>query len=621
MHRGSSERDVVLVLSDLTRKIDHGREAVLQCAGENAFGYTAEAAERVSGMIEETLALCRRGEKVLQMWSALSAATVPADSPGSSPPAIGALADEVHRAVREFKAVAEAARSSMVQVGWRKHAGPRQHPQGWAELFGRPMVQKSWDQLFSMSNDESAESHVQRIGSPGNTMTPAPSSAALDIWSKRVDNGSFVSSGLRSCAVAASRGGNCSTRLDTSSGIDGAFNRAAEAMAAANARRGALSKGEGRLAASRDMFQGSTLAVAEPATLPEATTRVRHLIGGLRDSTGQVEQLTAASAWSFGRGVDAENGQLKEIEAQALSDAKEARWLLAGMVPSAAMAEMHTELETVIGRFTDVVALAYQTIDQVRSTITNNGKFLTRSVNNDVKGVSADLGQAAETGSTGSIDVHASSSGKYERCPYHGPRDPMGSSTPLAAPQSVSSFARPAGAPLPDEPESEILLRQPLNEQRSSDRDLKTRPPPSQLRTPLCSTAGRSGRLGERGVPPYQPGLQPQPVVTLHPDEAISRSPRSLYHKLHYDESRERILQDAVRINNELIDERGRAIDAISTEVQELGELFVEVAQIVGSHDEPIRQLGRDIDAAEAATAAAAIELEKAAKKDGCVVS
>jgi len=81
------------------------------------------------------------------------------------------------------------------------------------------------------------------------------------------------------------------------------------------------------------------------------------------------------------------------------------------------------------------------------------------------------------------------------------------------------------------------------------------------------------------------------------------------------------MLRDAVRLNNELIDERGRAIEAISTEVQELGELFVEVAQLVESHDEPINQLGRDVETAEAATAAAARELEKAAKNDSCIVS
>jgi len=42
---------------------------------------------------------------------------------------------------------------------------------------------------------------------------------------------------------------------------------------------------------------------------------------------------------------------------------------------------------------------------------------------------------------------------------------------------------------------------------------------------------------------------------------------------------------------------------------------------MVESHEEPLEQLGRDIATAEVATAAAARELEKAAKNDRCVVS
>jgi len=111
-------RDAVLVLSKLVRQIEEGRELLLRSAGDNAFGYTADAAAQVSSSIETTLALCRRAENVLQMWTTLSAATTTAaDDRAVTPAAIEPLAEEVRRAVREFEIVAEAARSQMAQAG------------------------------------------------------------------------------------------------------------------------------------------------------------------------------------------------------------------------------------------------------------------------------------------------------------------------------------------------------------------------------------------------------------------------------------------------------------------------------------------------------------------------
>jgi len=282
MHGNSpdrAERDAVLVLSDLIRKIDRGREAVLQSAGDHAFGYTAEAAEEVSRSIEETLALCRRCESVLQMWSALSAATAAADMSTLAFPSIAPLADEVRRAVAEFEVVAEAARSSMVQVGSRKLQGPRRRPEGWADRFGRPMVEKSWDQLFAMQDEDlSAPSPLLAAACGAAFGSPLPS-GALGIWSSRLaERGSTPSA----CALGARSAAAAASHSYTSSSIEGAFLEAAQAMAAASGRAPATPCGYSGapVGSSSTSACGSSLNESGVRWSGEAEAEVQGLVEG-----------------------------------------------------------------------------------------------------------------------------------------------------------------------------------------------------------------------------------------------------------------------------------------------------------------------------------------------------
>lgn len=97
--------DSVYQLSDLIRRIDRGRDAVLRSAGASAFGYTSgSAADEVLSLIDEVLAMCRRCENFLQMWSALTAATAAADGGPSAAPAIEPLAEEVRQPVESVHA-------------------------------------------------------------------------------------------------------------------------------------------------------------------------------------------------------------------------------------------------------------------------------------------------------------------------------------------------------------------------------------------------------------------------------------------------------------------------------------------------------------------------------------
>jgi len=79
---------------------------------------------------------------------------------------------------------------------------------------------------------------------------------------------------------------------------------------------------------------------------------------------------------------------------------------------------------------------------------------------------------------------------------------------------------------------------------------------------------------------------------------------------------------NAVALNNELIEQRGAAIDQISSEVRQLSELFIELAALVEAQDEPVRLVDERLQRAAETTDAARREIEKTSKaQEGCAVS
>lgn len=626
-----AERDAVLVLSDLIRKIDRGREVVLQSAGDHAFGYTADAAEAMSQVIEDSLALCRRCEKVLQMWSALSAATTASDMLSRRPPAVGPLADEVQRAVREFEAVAEAARSSMFQVGSRKVQASRRQPDGWAELFGRPMVEKSWDQLFAMPDAASPAAAPAGLGGTGALAVPPPS-GALGIWSNRLAECGSAAACMPSSSRAADGTRACCSHLYTSSDIEGAFLKAAEAMAAAGAPAPSLIGPPGQRAGAAAGLKGHSSAGA-PGLGQSEEAEVGRRIERLNSLAGRVEGLAASVAWSFGRGAEKLDAQLRQLEDEARSEARQARAMLGVMHPKLASAEQRRALEAAARRIALLVAAAHSTIDQVRGGV---------SVADTEAGIAAQGdGLGARPGSGDCADLNACAAA----LPESRGRSPADAGWPVPAQLNgldgslVESALQPAvqggqvqvprqrsyadsGGSL--RAEQEVGRHRQWHEHGRAGRQAHTQPPlrmmPPAPHGPIGPSFEQTDQEHQQLEPLHVP---PQLVIQQHEVQVTrpSAAPSQRQVVDSSDARRQRMLRDAVRLNNELIDERGRAIEAISTEVQELGELFVEVAQLVESHDEPINQLGRDVETAEAATAAAARELEKAAKNDSCIVS
>jgi hypothetical protein len=630
-----AERDAVLVLSDLIRKIDRSREAVLKSAGDHAFGYTADAAEEMSHVIEDSLALCRRCEKVLQMWSALSAATTASDL--LRPPAVGPLADEVQRAVREFEAVAEAARSSMVQVGSRKEHAPRRQPEGWAELFGRPMEEKLWDQLFAMPDETSPAAATAGLAGTGGP-APAFPSGALGIWSNRLAE-SVPAVACPPSSVRAAHGtrAGCS-HLYTSSDIEGAFLKAAEAMAASSAPAPNVAGQPGRRAGAAAGREAHSSAVASTPSgagaaglrrTGAAEAEVGRRIERVRALAVRVEGLAASVAWSFGRGGESLDAQLRQLEDEARTEARQARSMLGDMHPTVATAELRSALDSAVARMAELAAAAHSTIGQVRE--------------------GAGGGRAESGGAAGGreVSIRAHPCDRAELNPSARASSESNSHAdagwPLTVPQLDSANRSLAEGALQRQPAMQGWQVQVPGQRSCAESGHSLRAEHDGARHKHLQEHGRSGRQrhaqpAHRRVPPASYGplgrpsfdqtdqehehpepsqLPPQLVLS---EREVSRTP-SQRQVGELEARRQRMLRDAVRLNNELIDERGRAIEAIATEVQELGELFVEVAQLVESHDEPIQQLGRDIEAAEFATAAAARELEKAAKNNKCVVS
>jgi hypothetical protein len=306
------------------------------------------------------------------------------------------------------------------------------------------------------------------------------------------------------------------------------------------------------------------------------------------------------------------------------------------MYSTLAAAELRASLEAAAGRIAELAAAAHSTVDQVRR---------------GVGGADAEGGIAAGQGTLGTLAYQgAGDRAQLNASAAHFSKGTVRASSPADAGWPVSeqldradrSLVEGASRSAVQGGQVQVPWRwshadgggslgagQGTERQRHSqehDRTGRQAHAPPPLRIMPSAPHGPVGPSFEQTDQEHQllGPLHAPPQQVLKQREVEVRRPPAPSQRQVVDSSdarRQRMLRDAVLLNNELIDERGRAIEAISTEVQELGELFVEVAQLVEAHDEPIHQLGRDIETAEAATAAAARELEKAAKNDACLVS